>query len=998
MSIKIILLGLVLYINTFAQVEYLTRFPVQDSTKSIYNSLIIEGNDNIILLFWVESDSLFLSRSEDLGISWSPKSKIAVDNSMNFRRISGIKTKSGRILIGYHSSPNNLIIYSDDNGLSWSGPIDIGLNVNQIFTFSETSTGDLFLIYTGIYYSLFVRKSMDDGLTWEDEKQIIDNGQITTPGNIIAIDDSTYLLITSFIDYYSEKSEIYGIYSFDKGQTWGEYFILEDDSNKDKRHLTVIPRNNLIYLMYVRNNVTYGEQQSEIVYKVSADNGVHWQKINNVTKYVGKNSNLFAYPVGSEIYFSFNSDRFFNINQIWYGILEKSEDLLAPPKIFFIKNFPTEITQKDEVKLEALILDDTKPIDVSVGIMVNDTLRKTVKMFDDGSEADNFANDDIYSVNVGTFNFNDTLRFIVTAKDSDNNTVKKSSKKITVSELEKYTSYLFDINNFLLPMDNKGVLGDVRLRFPDGNSLPSGRVDGESVLYSSGFYISGYVNNELFGSGVLSADRIESYVAGPVGSQPEDSTNMLYILRSSDKPFGRSWEIWKDAVKLGARFYDGDNDGIYNPTDLNGNGVWDSNEDRPDLRGDLTIWCVYNDADTNTDRNFPNHRPLGIEIRQTVFGYSPKTFPELSNVIFINYNIVNTGLVSNSIDSVFFSPATDPDIGYYSNDMVGADTLLNSAYGYDNGYDPLFDNSPAFFVTLLEGPQISIPNITYYDKNNNNQYDEFIDVPITVAIKRKGKYFGVDILEGYSNLGMFSNHSNARSSPNFGVPYNEQGLRYYQLGGRFENGKLIDPCNFSYGIVNNFDCKKVNIKYMYSGDPIEQVGWLCNFHTDHRQYITTGPFDLKKNEPVDVLVAYSVGRGTNSLESIQTTRNIVMDVIRFYKTNFNEIPVDIADDENKDSDIPQKMILKQNYPNPFNPTTTIKYSIPKTDVGSKHALTVQLKVYDVLGREVATLVNQKQKPGNYEVTFNARNLSSGVYYYQLKAGQFIQAKKMLLLK
>ncbi len=88
--------------------------------------------------------------------------------------------------------------------------------------------------------------------------------------------------------------------------------------------------------------------------------------------------------------------------------------------------------------------------------------------------------------------------------------------------------------------------------------------------------------------------------------------------------------------------------------------------------------------------------------------------------------------------------------------------------------------------------------------------------------------------------------------------------------------------------------------------------------------------------------------------------------------------------------------LSQNYPNPFNPSTTIKYSIPA--VGTSLTKFVQMKVYDILGKEVATLVNENKPAGNYEVNFNASNLSSGVYFYKLQAGNFIQIKKMTVVK
>jgi hypothetical protein len=89
--------------------------------------------------------------------------------------------------------------------------------------------------------------------------------------------------------------------------------------------------------------------------------------------------------------------------------------------------------------------------------------------------------------------------------------------------------------------------------------------------------------------------------------------------------------------------------------------------------------------------------------------------------------------------------------------------------------------------------------------------------------------------------------------------------------------------------------------------------------------------------------------------------------------------------------IPEKFTLNQNYPNPFNPTTNIKYSITRSGL-------VTLKIYNVLGQEVATLVNQVQRPGNYVVDFNASNLASGVYMYRLESGNFSLTKKMILMK
>jgi hypothetical protein len=89
--------------------------------------------------------------------------------------------------------------------------------------------------------------------------------------------------------------------------------------------------------------------------------------------------------------------------------------------------------------------------------------------------------------------------------------------------------------------------------------------------------------------------------------------------------------------------------------------------------------------------------------------------------------------------------------------------------------------------------------------------------------------------------------------------------------------------------------------------------------------------------------------------------------------------------------VPQTFALEQNYPNPFNPSTAISYQLPV-------AGNVSLKVFDMLGKEVATLVNARQEAGAYTVNFNANNLSSGVYFYRLQAGNFVQTRKMMLVK
>ena len=117
------------------------------------------------------------------------------------------------------------------------------------------------------------------------------------------------------------------------------------------------------------------------------------------------------------------------------------------------------------------------------------------------------------------------------------------------------------------------------------------------------------------------------------------------------------------------------------------------------------------------------------------------------------------------------------------------------------------------------------------------------------------------------------------------------------------------------------------------------------------------------------------------------------------------VVTDIDEEKEEISIRPTEFVLEQNYPNPFNPVTKIKFSIPNVtlslssraesrDEGSQ----VQLKVFDVLGKEITTLVNEEKPAGIYEAEFNASGLSSGVYFYKLTSGNFSQSKKMILLR
>jgi len=138
---------------------------------------------------------------------------------------------------------------------------------------------------------------------------------------------------------------------------------------------------------------------------------------------------------------------------------------------------------------------------------------------------------------------------------------------------------------------------------------------------------------------------------------------------------------------------------------------------------------------------------------------------------------------------------------------------------------------------------------------------------------------------------------------------------------------------------------------------------------------------FSENTAVSCYIALGVN-GPNTNEDYHEGTEMFIDDI--------ELSMDVSSDV-KDDAILNSFELKQNFPNPFNPSTSISYSVPQNAF-------VTLKVYNILGNEVATLVNDEKPAGVYQVTFNASQLSTGIYFYTLQSGNFSETKKLMLMK
>lgn len=346
-------------------------------------------------------------------------------------------------------------------------------------------------------------------------------------------------------------------------------------------------------------------------------------------------------------------------------------------------------------------------------------------------------------------------------------------------------------------------------------------------------------------------------------------------------------------------------------------------------------------------------------------------------------------------------PGTDPSTRLYyiiqnlkvlNPDIIGLQEINESLIsgGSDNQAKTIADSLSAHF---------GIPYYHYYSQTHlswNNQYKEFI--------------------------GIITKH-----------PVEQQD--FYQLvAGAFPRKILWNLINTPLGKINFFN---THFDYQTSSVRLQQAAQSISFITQKENQFTsigtilTGDFnDTPGSAPIDYILNAGFGDSfaqanpgipgftvpanalaskidfifnRNQTQLVVDTSFIIMNQPYFASsfcsdhlgvmTIFSAAPSSI-DDEIYDQ---KKFELNQNYPNPFNPSTTLRYAIPLLG-GDERGGLVTLKVYDILGNEIATLVNEEKPPGTYEVTWNAANLPSGVYFYQLKAGELVETKMMILLR
>ncbi len=373
----------------------------------------------------------------------------------------------------------------------------------------------------------------------------------------------------------------------------------------------------------------------------------------------------------------------------------------------------------------------------------------------------------------------------------------------------------------------------------------------------------------------------------------------------------------------------------------------------PFFLGTQTMFYCYTDAYPHGSGS-TSLQSLKAQILQTNWCY---TNIGLEDVQFIEFRIINRS--NTPWIKAYLAFWTDDDLGSSTDDKIGCDTIRNLGFTYNaTNNDEIYGLAPpAVGTKLLRSPVI-------YTGNINDTIKYYSPPGSANMIIRPGfKYIGMNVFNYYNN-----------GSPQPSDPLNNTET-YRVLEGKWRLGdSWISPSGDT-------------TRKCYTGDPVTQTGWLMTGAFDRRFLQSFGPFNMNPNDTQSIIVAQIIAKGSSNLNSITKLRALSDHVQSIYDQNFQSVLAV----QNISTEIPVGFSLEQNYPNPFNPVTNLEFGI--SELGF-----VSLKVYDMLGKEVMTIVNEKLNPGKYKVDFDGSGLPSGVYFYRLTAGEFTETKSMMLVK
>ncbi len=373
--------------------------------------------------------------------------------------------------------------------------------------------------------------------------------------------------------------------------------------------------------------------------------------------------------------------------------------------------------------------------------------------------------------------------------------------------------------------------------------------------------------------------------------------------------------------------------------------------------------------------------------------------------------------VANNTYHWKFHHAVTDSSGHYSVKVRGGDTVVVFAHPFNKNYMSLFYNDKTNFMDadripinsdtsgidfVLDHKPVYNNGISGTVKNDSNMSVN----SLIFAIRLNDKYhFHKRYSAVTDSLGNYSfSHLYPGSYILLAIPERNYEPTFFRYDGMqtlrwkeadsvmvSDNG-MVTGINFT--VVADTDSGAAVVSGLVKDNSGKPVNGAIVFALDDNQQISSyGITNANGNYTIAGLIpgSYTISTDKYGYTSTQTS-TVSLDYNGNYSSSasFTITPDNVTSVNSKSTTV-SNFELYQNYPNPFNPTTVIKYSVP---VASK----ITLKVYNVLGSEIKTLVNSEKAAGNYSVEFNGSNLASGIYFYQLKAGNFVQTKKFVLMK
>ena len=387
--------------------------------------------------------------------------------------------------------------------------------------------------------------------------------------------------------------------------------------------------------------------------------------------------------------------------------------------------------------------------------------------------------------------------------------------------------------------------------------------------------------------------------------------------------------------------------------DYNNWPYWDGapvdNDRKPFMCGDAQMWFVSNDLNSYRTTRLYGSRPIGLEIQTTVWAYSLN--PLLNDVVFVRHLLINRS--QDNLQDAFLGFWCDYDLGAPNDDFMGVDTTLALGYAYNGkNQDPIYGIPPAAGVLFLQTPIIPSASDT-----------------VVFNGKRKA---GVKYCPLSSHV-LYINTSSVYKDPEFGTQKGATELYNNLQGLKWNGSPFID---MSSGTATRF---------CLAGDPISKIGWIDGSvaaPSERRSLLSAGKFSLAAGDTQEVVYALIVQQGADRFASVTKLKEYARLVKRVSCGGV------INSVEERRSPL---MFLSQNFPNPFREQTSITFELP-------HVAHIQLRIFDLLGREVTTVVDDEREAGIHEVKVELKMKKSGLYFYQLEADGNRLVKKMVIME